>query len=146
MGKGKKKKMGVMPVHEEVAALLASWNPPPVDNAIEILVGVPPEPGDVAATAHVRDPLLDHDRNPALDSVDAASMYADDGDDADESDVEDYTGDEWDHAALKAEIDDRNEDRDSDDALSKGGSSDDLRERLIEDDVNQRIEADADEG
>lgn len=52
--------------------------------------------------------------------------------------VEDYTGEEWEsHDALKAEIDSRNEGREDDDLISKGGSSDDLRARLVEDDAAQ---------
>jgi hypothetical protein len=54
-----------------------------------------------------------------------------------EGESEDYSGEEWSHDALKAEIDKRNEGREDDDHISKGGSSDDLRARLVEDDAAQ---------
>jgi hypothetical protein len=68
-------------VSEQVQGLLASWNPPPEDKALERLVGVPTEPGDTRATAHVPMEELNGPHNPARDSVDAQRQYADDLDD-----------------------------------------------------------------
>ncbi len=69
------------PVHEQVQDLLNSWNPPAESNRLQTLIGVPTDEASVAATAHVRHPGLDHDKNPASDGVDAASLFADDADD-----------------------------------------------------------------
>lgn len=56
-----------------------------------------------------------------------------DGTEADEA--PDYA--DLDYAALKAEIDSRNEDRNETTAISKQGSADDLRARLVADDAAQ---------
>lgn len=118
---------------ESLEEIMARWNPPPTSNAIEMLVGKPTEDGDVAATAHYPNPL-------ASPTSDNAIQYADDGDGA--VDAEDYSDEEvWNFQALKDEIDKRNEDRDDEDRISKGGSADDLRARLVEDDA-----AEPDEG
>lgn len=64
----------------------------------------------------------------------------DDGEDDEDEEPEDYTGEDWTFQALKEEIDARNEGNDdADTRISKAGSADDLRARLIADD-----EADAD--
>lgn len=107
---------------EEVQRLLAKWNPPPEDHALERIVGVPTDEGDGRATAHVRAKNLDHPQNPADDSVDAARMFADDGDDGEpDKPYEDQTNDE-----LRAELERR--------GLPKSGNKDELIERLEEDD------------
>jgi hypothetical protein len=138
-------------VAEQVQELTERWNPPPTDHTLERLVGVHTQPGDVAATGHVDHAELN--RAFTSDSVDAQRLqeFTDDGDDekaarkaakkaakaakkaqqgSDEGDGYDaMNGD-----ALKAEIDARNEGREDDARLSKGGKVDELRQRLREDD------------
>lgn len=116
-------------VATQVAEIRESWNPAPVDNAIDMLVGKPTERGDVAATAHVRNPKMDHDRNPARDSVDAQRVFGDDGDDSGDKEYADMTKSE-----LKEEIERRNASRSDDDHLSKSGNKDELIAVLEEDD------------
>lgn len=119
------------------------WNPPPEDHTLERVVGVPTDQADVAATAHIDVTEINKHidaGNMSTDSgVDAQRMYADDADDGEDADdVEDdgEDGDEFDrmdHAELKAAIDEHNAGLENeDDHLSKGGSSDDLRDRLRE--------------
>lgn len=100
----------------EVAAIRERWNKPPVDHAMERIVGVPTEPGDGRATAHV--PMEELNRPVTTEPV-----------------VHDDDYDEWSFQDLKDEIDVRNEERDEDDQLSKGGSTEDLKARLREDDA-----------
>lgn len=101
--------------YEQVEDLLRGWNAPPSDHSLERLVGAPVPEGDTRATASVTPP----------GSV-AESPYDDDGGD-------EY--DELDIAGLRAEADKRNEGRDEDSRISKGGSADDIRARLREDDA-----------
>lgn len=119
-------------VAEQVQDLRESWNPAPVDNTLERVVGVRPDEGDTRATGHVRDAALDHPQNPGRDDLDGGRMYQDDGDDEDDVSYDDMTKDE-----LKAEIDSRNEGRDEDDHLSKAGNKQDLIDRLVEDDESE---------
>lgn len=122
------------PVHLQVEDLMNSWNPPTKDNSLESLVGVPVEKGDGSATAHVRDPRLDHDRNAGRDDLDAqkfGSEFKDDGDD-DRLSPDDYA--DAGKKALQAEVDARNEGRSDEDKISRSGSKSDLVERLEEDD------------
>jgi hypothetical protein len=77
---------------EQAYDLLAKWNPPPVDHTIERVVGVPTNPGDVAATAHV--PHDGAGSGPSSDSVDAQRAFADDLDgepDGEVPDIDDTT-------------------------------------------------------
>ncbi len=62
-----------------------------------------------------------------------------DGDEEDEEEPEDYS--EFDFAALKAEIDNRNAEYNDEYKISKAGSAEDLRARLIEDDKDSEDEA-----
>ena len=119
-------------VAEQVADLRAKWNPPPQSNRMDALLGERVPAGDGRATASVRQPAMDHPRNPGDDSIDAARLYTDDGSD-DEDTGTDYS--DMNKNELKAEIDRRNADRDEDDHLSKSGNKDDLIARLEEDDA-----------
>jgi hypothetical protein len=107
-------------VAAEVRALTERWNPPPSDHSLERLVGVPTEPGDVAATAHV--PMEELNKSFTNSDVDAQrlSEFQDDGDDADA--LEDM-----DKAALKDEAESR--------GLAVSGSKDDLKARIREHDA-----------
>jgi hypothetical protein len=58
-----------------------------------------------------------------------------------EEDSEDYS--EYDFQTLKDEIDARNEQREDDARISKAGSADDLRARLVEDDEKSADEDDS---
>ena len=87
MGKKNKSK----PVHEEVAELLAKWNPPPVDGGLVRLIGVPTEEGDTRATASVRPEEMNHPGNAAADDIDAERMLQDDGDDEEDVGYDDMT-------------------------------------------------------
>lgn len=137
-----------MPDVEDVAGqvqeLLDSWNPPPTDGMMQNLIGVPrPDEAHVQATNSPDDPYLKHRLNPADDSVDAQRIntFADDADDGAAGGAEDYSGDEWSKVALQEEIDSRNADvEDEDNHLSRSGNKDELRDRLIEDDANRRVE------
>lgn len=73
--------------------------------------------------------------------VDQGADLSTDGGDAS---AEDYAGEAWTFQALKDEVDARNAGREDDDRISKGGSADDLRQRLVEDDGAQ-ADPDADE-
>lgn len=109
------------PVHEQVQDLLQSWNPAPEDNALSRLVG---DQGDN------RPAEMDHGRNPGLSGVDAERMFADDGEDDDEGDdgLDDLNIKE-----LRTRVDEVNADLENEeDHLSKGGSADDIRDRLRE--------------
>lgn len=119
------------PVHEQVQDLLASWNKPSTDDGISRLVG------DAQ-----RDSVNDHNRNPALDSLDAERMFADDGDDLDDDEDDEQSYDDMTKKELQAEIDNRNADRDEDEHLSKSGKKDDLIARLQEDDAEESDEDD----
>ena len=131
------------PVHEQVADLLATWNPPPSDNPLAPILGQPVPDGDGRATNAVRSEDLDHPRNAGSDQIDAERMFADDGDratvgeDDDEADESEDTYDDMTVTELKAEIESRNEDRDEDDHLSKTGNKAELVARLEEDDEEE---------
>lgn len=135
----------VADVAAAVQELNDTWNPPADDGSMQYLIGVPREEGDGRATASPTDPIMQHPRNPARDDVDAQRLqdFTDDaGDDSDDS-VEDYSGDEWSKTALQEEIDNRNADQDDEDLhISRSGNKDELRDRLIEDDANRRVEED----
>lgn len=141
-------------VAEQVQELTERWNPPTTDHTLERLVGVPTQPGDVAATGHV--PMEELNRSFTNSDVDAQRLkeFTDDGDDDDakaakkrakaekkaakkaaassQSDGDMY--DAMNGDALKAEIDARNKGREGDAVLAKGGKVDELRQRLREDD------------
>lgn len=95
----------------------------PLEEVVEEING--PRPVDPQASAA--------DANEDADGGDA------DGEgDGDDDAPEDYSDEEvWTHQALKDEIDKRNEGKEDDDHISKGGSSDELRARLVEDDAAQ---------
>jgi hypothetical protein len=145
----------------EKQKLLDKWNPAPTDEALARLVGVPTEVGDTRATAHVPMEVLNHQFNAGNSDVDAGllAQFRDDGDDDDKaarkaarkaakaakksqsSDDAGGEGDEGDKydamnaKDLKAEIDSRNEGRDGDDVLVKGGKVEEIRQRLRDDDA-----------
>lgn len=107
-------------VAAEVKALTESWNPPVTEHALERLVGVPTEPGDVAATSHV--PMEELNKSFTNSNVDAQrlSEFQDDGDDVDE--LDELSKDE-----LKDEAAER--------GLAVSGSKDDLKARIREHDA-----------
>lgn len=138
-------------VDEQVRDLLDSWNPAPTDWGVTQAIGdVVPE-GDTRATVAFRDPRLDHPRNPALDSLDAGLMFADDGEDDEDGDDEDDDVDEriaysdMTKKELQSVIDSRNADRDEDDHLSKSGNKAELAARLEEDDESEGESEDEDD-
>lgn len=107
------------------------------------LVGVPTEPGDTRATAHVPMQELNHGQNPGDDSVDAQRMYSDDGD-ADSSlpavptdDDGNPQYDELKNADLKQHLEAR--------GLPVSGKHDELVTRLEEDDASDDEEDDEDD-
>lgn len=130
--------MAEKPVHEQVQELLNKWNKPPEDVALSRLVGVPTEPGDTRATAHVRDATLDHAQNPGDSKVDAGRMYADDGDSGLPEVPTDDDGnpqyDELKNADLKQHLEAR--------GLPVSGKHDELVQRLEEDDESEDDEED----
>ena len=122
-------------VSVEKQKLLDSWNPPPEDHSLELLVGVPPEPGSVAATATV--PMEEHNKHitPGASEVDAQRLqeFIDDGDDGEaEKDLDDMD---------KAELKDAAERR----GLAKSGSKGDLKDRIREHDAAQTGDDEDDE-
>lgn len=120
------------PVYERVKELQNKWNKPVHDNSVERFTGRPAAKGDTRATGHVEMSELDTDQNPGRDDVDAAQLYQDDGDTANEtSNYEDYTKDE-----LKEALSERD--------LPVSGSKSDLIARLEESDA-ERSEEDDDE-
>lgn len=125
------------PVHEQVKDLLNRWNKPTnVQDYVDRHIGTQPEPGDTRATVAVQDPVLDHDRNPARDDIDAQRAFQDDGDDEPEGDeAPDY--DSMTNAALKEILEAR--------GLAKSGNHDELVARLEEDDAADDAEDDEDE-
>lgn len=134
----KESDMSVEDVASQVQSLMDSWNPPPEDVGMQRLIGVPREPGDGRATASPDDPNLQHPLNPAQKGdAQMANQFADDAD----VKADDYSGEEWTKEALKDEIDRRNAAMDDEDNyLSKSGNKDDLRQRLVDDDVNSAVE------
>lgn len=98
----------------DVQRLLESWNPPPEDHSLEVLVGSNPDPEDTRTTVAGDGANSDDD--------DAQKVFEDDLD----SEDEDYSGEEWTKDALKEEAESR--------GLSQAGNKDDLRARLIESD------------
>lgn len=117
-------------VAAEVKRLTESWNPPATDHTLERLVGVPTDPADVAATAHVPMEELNRHISPTDSNVDAQRLqeFEDDGD----ADLEDMDKDE-----LKAEAEKR--------GLAKSGSKDALKARIREHDEANRAGSDEDE-
>lgn len=115
---GREMQMSEKTVAEQVQALTERWNPPTVDHALERLVGVPTQPGDVAATAHV--PMEELNKSFTNSDVDAQRLqeFTDDGDD-DGDPLE-----EMDKDGLKDEAEKR--------GLAKSGSKDDLKARIRE--------------
>jgi hypothetical protein len=110
---------------EQALDLQASWNPPPTDNALERLVGVPTEPGDTRATAHV--PMEVLNKSFTGSGVDASrpDLYRDDADDAGNGEVsEDMSKEELQKEAEKRD-------------LSKSGNKKELVERIQEYDAQQ---------
>lgn len=107
------------PVHEQVQDLLESWNPAPTEGGLAYLIG---------DQADRRDPVMDHDRNFGRSDIDAERMGAYD-DDADDDESDDGL-DDMNIKELRKEVDKRNEGLDEEDHLSKGGSADEIRERL----------------
>jgi len=101
----------------DARAQMKRWNKPPENRNFEMVVGVPVTEGDGRATDH-----LDPD-NAGIVGADTPPSGGGEG-----------SYDEWAFQELKDEIDNRNADRGDADKISKGGSADDLRARLEEDD------------
>lgn len=128
-------------VANQVQKLMDSWNPPPEDKSFERLVGVPTEPGDVAATAHVRADGLDHPDNVLDSHIDAQRHGAPDPvsdlppvpeDDDGDPDYDSMKNDD-----LKAHLSARN--------LPVSGKHADLVERLEADDADDEDDDSDDE-
>lgn len=113
-----------------VQKLTERWNPPTTDHTLERLVGVPTDPADVAATAHVPMEELNRHISPTDSNVDAQRLqeFKDDGD----ADLEDM-----DKGELKAEAEKR--------GLPKSGSKEDLKARIREHDEANQSGSDEDE-
>jgi hypothetical protein len=119
--------MAEKPVYEQVSDLMQSWNPPPVDKAMERIVGVPTEPGDGRATAHVPMEELNSHMNAGRDDIDAQrQQYGDDLDDGDDADDD---GSEYDDMTID-QLKDALRERD----LPVSGNKQELIDRLVEDD------------
>lgn len=124
-------------VAEQVQDIMQTWNPPPTDHTLERVVGVPTDPADVAATAHVPMEELNAHISPSDSGVDAQRLYADDGDDdglpevpLDEDGDPDY--DSMKNDDLKEHLKAR--------GLPVSGNHDDLVARLEEDDEDEEEE------
>lgn len=104
-------------VAAEVKKLTESWNPPATDRTLEVLVGVPTDPADVAATAHITPEGLQKFSSSKVDAQ-RLQEFQDDGDDVDLESA--------DKATLQNEAEKR--------GLSKSGNKDELLERIQEHD------------
>lgn len=121
---------------ETVEEIRARWNTPPTSGGVARVIGQPSPEGDTRASAALNPDAPDSSkRDQSLpEDVKTLTVNPETGQPVDTGDTQDkYT--DMDMAALRDEADARNEGRGDDDKISKGGSADDLRARLREDDL-----------
>jgi hypothetical protein len=119
---------------ESVEDILGRWNKPPSNDGLTRMVGEDVPKGDTRATVAAGNNEINYSDKQSS-SVDASLPDGVKTLTVDATVEDDYTNQS--HADLKEEIDARNTDREDDDQISKGGSADDLRARLREDDLQQ---------
>jgi hypothetical protein len=110
-------------VQETAEEIRARWNPLPTNGGLARMISTAEETN--TPSAGPTSSKVDAGLPPGLESLTPVGQ---------EPVEDDYT--DMSYQELKDTIDDRNDDRDEDDLISKGGSADDLRARLREDDVN----------